>query len=157
MARRCYELCLDGTVYKLRLTLKGQKALMERSPGSPALACVMGAIDDAEDLVALLTEALNWEGNENPIHDGEELYDLLVDNGYAGNAAFMDLVFSIAHNAGLISWDEMNKLQRATGVMLQRNIDSLVESMVEPAAQTAEPAGTGEDAGDPLAAQTLDG
>lgn len=131
MARRCYCLTLEGVEYKLRLTLAGQKKLMERSPGSTALGCVMSAIDEPEDLAALLTEALNWDGNENTVRDGEEMYDLLVDAGYAGNEAFTELVLDIAHNAGLLSYDDKVKLLRSTSNMLKRNMDRLMASLEE--------------------------
>ena len=84
MARQCYKLNLNGEEYKLRLTMAGQKALLELHPDQNALAIIMGAVDDLSDMEALLTEALNWEGNNNKIHSGAELYDELVDAGYCG-------------------------------------------------------------------------
>lgn len=146
MARRCLTLTLDGVTYQLRLTLAGQRELSLKADGADALSCVMGAIDSPEDMAELLTQALSWPGNENPIHDGEELYDLLVDNGYAGNEAFTELVLNIAHNAGLLSAEEHAKLLGSTKRLLRRNMDRLTASLdgedepvtVLPAQQTGE-------------------
>jgi len=125
MARKCYELRLGGSVYKLRLTLTGQKQLQEKNPELPVLAAVMSAADDPADMENLLTAALNWEGNENPVHDGAELYDLMVDEGYCGAKRFMEVALNIAHNAGLIDEDERRKVSAGVSRQLNRAFDSL--------------------------------
>lgn len=131
MARNCYVLRLGDNEYKLRLTLKGQKNLRERNPGTPVIAAIMGALDDPEDMDALLTEALNWEGNSNKIHTGEELYDEMVDNGYSGSEDFMRVVLGIAKNAGLITEDDRTKMERITGKLIRRNMDDLLDELDE--------------------------
>lgn len=54
-------------------------------------------------LADVLKEALNFRGNENSIKSGDELYELLVDNGYKGTVDFMGIVADIALTSGVIS------------------------------------------------------
>ena len=125
MARRCYKLKVGKEEFKLRLTLAGQKSLMEKNPDIPVIATIMSAADDPVDMEALLTEALNWDGNDNSVHDGAELYDLMVDNGYCGAKRFAEVALGIAHNAGLLSEDERKKVERVVNRQLDQAFDSL--------------------------------
>ena len=129
MARQCYKLNLNGEEYKLRLTMAGQKTLLERFPGENIIGIIMGAPDDLERMSALLTEALNWEGNSNKIHTGEELYDELVDAGYAGSADFMKVCLNIAKNAGLLTQDDRDRLEHITGKMIRQEMDMLLNQL----------------------------
>ncbi len=133
MARTCYKLKVGKEEFKLRLTLAGQKNLMQKNPEIPVLATIMSAADDPMDMENLLTEALNWEGNENSIHDGAELYDLMVDNGYRGAKKFADVALGIAHNAGLLDEDERSKVARAVNSQLNRAFDGLLGDEEQPA------------------------
>lgn len=144
MGRQCYKLNLNGEEYKLRLTMAGQKALMERSPGQKVLAIIMGAVDDLDDMEALLTEALNWEGNNNKIHSGAELYDALVDAGYSGSEDFLRLCLNIAKNAGLLKQDDRDRLERIVGKAVQREMDmffAMMESELDGDGKPAEQEG----------------
>lgn len=127
MGRRSYIVKAGDKEYKLRLTLTGQKNLQAKNPDVPIMALVMGAVDDPGDMEALLTEALSWDGNNNPTCDGAELYDLMVDDGKCGTDAFMDLVLNIAHNAGLINDDERKKVKRAIERRVKSSFDQLCE------------------------------
>ena len=127
MGRRSYIVKAGNEEFKLRLTLAGQKKLQAEQPDLSIMAIVMSAVDDPEDMEKLLTAALNWDGNENTIHDGAELYDRMVDEGVCGTSAFMDVVLGIAHNAGLINDDERKKVKRAVETKLQRGFDMLLE------------------------------
>lgn len=150
MARQCYKLNLNGVDYKLRLTLAGQKALKERDPETPILAILLGALDDPEDMDFVLSTALNWDGNENKIRSGEALYDEMVDAGYRGNEKFLEVVLGIAHNAGLLSDDERNKVRRATLRMLREGMENLDgDDEVEEGEESPE--------NPPLKVNTLDG
>ena len=154
MARRSYELKLGKETFKLRLTLAGQKALMEKNPDTPILAIVMSAVDDPIDLENLLTEALNWEGNENLVDNGEALYDKMVDAGYCGAKKFMEVVLGIAHNAGLLAEAERTKVSRA----LSRRLDSVFDELLS-AVPTTETLGgdeEGDEGSDRPTAETLD-
>lgn len=125
MARRCYKLKVGKEEFKLRLTLAGQKSLMEKNPDIPVLAIIMSAADDPTDMENLLTEALNWDGNDNTVHDGAELYDLMVDNGFCGAKRFAEVALGIAHNAGLLNEDERKKVERVVNHQLDRAFDNL--------------------------------
>lgn len=125
MARRCYKLKVGKEEFKLRLTLAGQKNLMDKNPNIPVLAIIMSAADDPTDMENLLTEALNWDGNDNTVHDGAELYDLMVDNGYCGAKRFAEVALGIAHNAGLLNEDERSKVARVVNRQLDRAFDNL--------------------------------
>lgn len=138
MARNCYALRLGGNEYKLRLTLKGQKNLRQRNPETPIIAAIMSAVDDPEDMDALLTEALNWEGNSNTIHSGEELYDEMVDNGYSGSESFAQVVLGIAKNAGLLTEDERAKMERVTRKLLNASMDAFEEELTEEGEESPE-------------------
>ena len=129
MARNCYALRVGDKEYKLRLTLKGQKKLKERNPDTSVIAAIMGAIDDPDDMDALLTEALNWDGNNNKIHSGADLYDELVDNGYCGSEDFLEIVLNIAKNAGLVTEDERAKMERVTRKMIRSGMDALDDEL----------------------------
>lgn len=127
MGRKSYIVKAGGEDFKLRLTLAGQKNLQAKNPDVPIMALVMGAVDDPADMEELLTEALSWEGNDNPTCSGAELYDRMVDDGKCGTNAFMELVLNIAHNAGLINNDEREKVQRAVERRMTRSFDQLCE------------------------------
>lgn len=127
MARQCYKLNLNGVDYKLRITLSAQKEFMERYPGTPVVAAIVSSFEDPADMEFLLSKALNWDGNENKIRSGEAFYDELVDAGYRGNEAFLKLALGIAHNAGLLSDEEMKKVERKTLKLLRSGMDSAME------------------------------
>ena len=126
MGRKSYIVKAGDKEFKLRLTLAGQKNLQARNPNVPIMALVMGSVDDPGDMEALLTEALSWDGNENPTCNGAELYDLMVDDGVRGTG-FMELVLSIAHNAGLINDAERTKVQRAVERRMAQSFEQLCE------------------------------
>jgi len=126
MARACYKVRVGKEEFKLRLTLAGQKNLMEKNPEVPILAIIMSAADDPVDMEALLTEALNWDGNENSVTDGAELYDLMVDNGYRGAKKFAEIALGIAHNAGLLDDDERKKVARVVNSQINKAFDGLM-------------------------------
>lgn len=124
MARKSFSVRLDGKEYKLRLTRDGQRNLRERY-GEPPLDTLMSAGNDTERLCAVLTEALNWKGNENAITDGEEFYDLLVDCGYAGQVRFFDLCADIAATSGLLTPDWAKQVKDATAREVNRAYDRI--------------------------------
>lgn len=128
MARKNFSVRLDGKEYKLRLTAGGQKALRQRFNEVP-LEIAMTAANDEERLTALLTEALNWPDSGNTITDGEEFYDLLVDNGYAGQGRFNALVMDIVAASGMIKPDVAAKNKTATDKLLDRVYNQIFDRM----------------------------
>lgn len=64
---------------------------------------------DDERLVDVLTECLNWSGNENKIKSGEELLERLIDsspNGF-GSISRMKLIGEIGYASGI--FDEFER------------------------------------------------
>ena len=117
--KKSFKLRVGGQDYRLRLTLGGQKRLKERF-AEETLQTVLSAAGDGECMAALLGEALDWEGSGNPITDGEAFYDLLVDCGYAGQAAFGGLAFDIAACSGLISEGQARMLKKTLAEAVDR-------------------------------------
>lgn len=154
MARQCIKLELGDVTVKLRLTLKGQKALREKYPEDSVLTTIMEAVDDPEAMDLVLTQALSFDGSGNKIRSGEELYDLLVDNGYEGQEDFMGLMMDIAKNAGLVTQDDRDKLGRVVSKQIRNAMDRLESALDEP--ETLEGDEEGEEGPEnPL--RTLDG
>ena len=96
--------------FRLRLTMAGQKALRDKW-GEDILTLLLSAAGEGEKLCDLLTQALTWPGNDNPIQEGEALYDLLVDQGWRGQAAFAGLAFDLGEAAGLLTKDQVRELK----------------------------------------------
>jgi hypothetical protein len=154
MARQCIKLEVGDVTVKLRLTLKGQKALREKYPEDSVLTTIMEAVDDPEAMDLVLTQALRFDGSGNKIRSGEELYDLLVDNGYEGQEDFMALMMDIAKNAGLVTQDDRDKLGRVVSKQIRNAMDRLESALDEP--ETLEGDEEGEEGPEnPL--RTLDG
>ena len=112
MSRKYHTLRLGDDQYRLRLTIRGQNNLRERFQ-EDTIQTVLGAATDSRRMVALLEEALNWEGNENPVTDGERFYDLLVDQGYCGQIQFSGLAFDIAACSGLGTAEQAKTLKES--------------------------------------------
>lgn len=112
MSRKYHTLQLGDDQYRLRLTIRGQNNLRERFQ-EDTIQTVLGAATDSRRMVALLEEALNWEGHENAVTDGERFYDLLVDQGYCGQIQFSGLAFDIAACSGLVTAEQAKTLKES--------------------------------------------
>ena len=113
------KLKVDGKniVAKFRITLGGQKVLKEKYD-TEILNLIFQAIDNAEIMADIFGEALTYKGNENEITDGEEMYDVLVDNGIAGVGDFAEILFGIATKSGLVSESDAQAfVAKAKGLM----------------------------------------
>ena len=80
---RTYDKMLNNELYHFRLTVGAQKAL-EKKFGEQANQFVFACADSVEKMTYLLGAAASYQGNENPTTNGDEIYDLLVDDGVAG-------------------------------------------------------------------------
>lgn len=108
---RTYDITVGDQEFHLRLTLLGQKALEAKHPGSDALDVVLSAVTNATNMLDVLAQALTWNGNDNPKGvTADRLYDMLVDDGYAGQKDFGGLIIEIARNAGLIDAATVEKI-----------------------------------------------
>ena len=94
---------------KLRLTVGGQLNLKKRFKEN-ALATILDAGEDVEKCVAVLQEALRFKGNENKIQNGEELYDILVENGYKDYEGFGEVMLGIGVASGICSEEKKKKV-----------------------------------------------
>lgn len=77
---RTYDRMLNNELYHFRLTVGAQKAL-EKKFGEQANQFVFACADSVEKMTYLLGAAASYQGNENPTTNGDEIYDLLVDDG----------------------------------------------------------------------------
>lgn len=132
MAKQCVKLELGDKVVKLRLTLRGQKAIREKYPDDSVMTTIMDAVDDPEAMDLVLTQALNFDGNDNKIRSGEALYDLLVDNGYEGQEDFLGLMMDIAKGAGLVTQDDRDKLSRVISKQIRMGMERLENALDTP-------------------------
>lgn len=94
----------------LRLTAGSQLRLKEKYGDENTLSTLLGGIDEIEKTIDVLNESLNYKNNDNTITDGEELYDLLVDNGHTGMGDFAKIITDIAVASGIISKPQANSV-----------------------------------------------
>ena len=137
------ELNYGGTPVKvsLRLTIRQLlelKKLLNRKGANieDYYDVVVGSITDPEIAIEYLQAALNFNGNTNTITDGADLYDLLVDNGYAGPEAFVPVYAGIAVVSGILSQrkaDYLVDLARREGAETLEDVGGTVEKEMEPA------------------------
>lgn len=70
---------------------------------------MLNAGSDDEVLIDVLTESLNWNGNDNSIHDGMELLETMINTGNMGIVARQRLVIDIGRTSGIFSEKEAEK------------------------------------------------
>ena len=117
MKRSYFPLVLEGEEYGLRLTIAGQRRLKERWQ-EESLQFLLSAATEPDKLCDLLTQALSWPGNGNPLTDGAELYDRLVDAGWRGQGRFAALVFNLGEASGLLTREQADQLTQAVAQAL---------------------------------------
>lgn len=102
MNRKVYTISVGGNTCALRLTIKGQLNLKKKY-NENAVATIFNAIDDLDRQLDVITEALNYAGNENEIKTGEEFLDSFIDDGKCGQEEIAEVLASIAKVSGLIN------------------------------------------------------
>ena len=107
------ELVKDGApvTVSLRITA-GAQIKMKKRWNEPTTATLFNSIDDIERFVDVLNYALNWNGNKNTIHSGEDLADLLADNDMLGMIAKQRFVTALGRASGLLSEEEKNAIDK---------------------------------------------
>lgn len=108
----------------LRLTVRGQMNL-EKKFKDDCLSIILDSASNVDKAVAVFTEALSWNGNDNINTDGEWLYDVLVDNEYKGMDGFGKLMCDIAATSGILSDAHAEKV--ANGVT--KTVDAVFDDM----------------------------
>lgn len=116
--------------FHLRLTAGGQKILKEKYEEN-MLATLMGAVDDIDRATDILGIALGYKDNDNEITDGEEFYDLLVENDRNGAEDFAKVLTDIAVNSGIIKKDQANSVVNSINATYKTMFDSLEEKAAE--------------------------
>lgn len=121
---RTYDRILDGKQYSFRLTALAQKE-MERKFKEPAMQIMFQAVDNIEKMTYLLGVAANYKGNDNPSTDGDDIYNLLVDDGVCGQDGFFEVACNIAIASGIMSEDFAGKTVEA----IRKELDSIIDSI----------------------------
>ena len=137
---RTYERMIGSDKYQFRLTVGAQKVL-EKKFGEQANQFVFACADSVEKMTYLLGAAASYQGNENPTTNGDEIYDLLVDDGVAGQDGFFGVAIEIAVASGITSEKFAGKSLAAVEKMMQEVIDDLdptLEAIPEEATEAAE-------------------
>ena len=100
----------EGSVYALRLTLGGQKAL-RKLYGKEVLDILMDAITDGEVMAEVLQQAAHFPESPQSFQvTGEDIYNELVDSGFHGQLPWANLVVDLAECSGLIDAKQASKL-----------------------------------------------
>ncbi len=97
-----YYMAVGGQDYELRLTAKAQ-ANLESKYGTTITGLLADAIDKAQIRAEMFKAALNWNGNANPITNGYDFCDALVDDGVAGQEAWAAIICDLNVASGIIS------------------------------------------------------
>lgn len=119
--------------FNLRLTV-GSQLKLKKLCGEEGIQLIFAAMDNLELMLKVFTEALSFKDNENPTTDGEQFYEILVNNGFCGKEDFAALIFKIAVSSGIIKPDQEEKLSKMISDTYSTMIDSLTgEKIVEKA------------------------
>lgn len=125
-----YDIHVGSDEVKLRLTWRGQMNLKKKY-NAEALGVIFDAIADIEKAVNVLTEALNYNGNENPYKKGEDLYDALVDDGMTGYDGIAKIMAGIAVSSGIIAQDKADAIVNYMVKAMNANFDALAREELE--------------------------
>ncbi len=135
-----YDIEIGERTVSLRLTVSSQLRLKNKFK-QESIDTILEAASDPEKLLAVFHEALNFKDNENDGLSGEELYDLLVDNGTKGIDAFAKIVFGIANASGILSDKQTKQVENG----IDRSYSAIFEHIEKGAADTAVIADSTED------------
>lgn len=80
--------------------------------GDDINSILLNGAGDPGVLAEVLTAALSYRKSDNEITDGDEVYDLLVDKGYAGQLAWLRLVLEIGKVSGTLSASQADTIIR---------------------------------------------
>lgn len=111
MNRKTYTASVGDITCNLRLTIKGQLNLKKKYKEN-AVATIFNAIDDVERQIDVITEALNYAGNENEIKTGEDFLDAFIDDEHCGQEEIAKVLASIAKVSGLINDKQYDAIVR---------------------------------------------
>lgn len=95
--------------FQLRFPVMAQLEFKKKY-NEEGMSAVMSTADDLEKQLFFLEKSLSFKDNQNPVTDGKEFYEILVNNGYGGNEDFASLIFEIASVSGILKEEQSKKL-----------------------------------------------
>lgn len=96
----------------LRLPFVAQTALGKKY-GKDTISLILTAATDNDIFIDILTNSLNWKDNTNTIKSGEELVEILIDEGIiCDDVSRARLLIAIGHESGFISDTKRDVLER---------------------------------------------
>lgn len=109
------ELVLDGHPVQLRLETAKLQQYLKDTDGDKQnpLIGVLDALTNLDKKIALLTRALQWEGNQNTVKSGAKLLDMMHDDGMKPQEVTRTIL-KLADLGGLVDEDELNDLATAS-------------------------------------------
>lgn len=134
--KRYSEYTLNGAVYKLRLTTGAQRKLIG-TYSLPTMQILLDAVDDLDKMAVVMEAALSWPGSGNPETSGDDLIDLLVDEGYSGQGDFAKILLQLGVNSGVLDERMYQTLVRSLEDRLKLVYDGAPEA--EPEAEAENP------------------
>lgn len=117
----------------LRLDLSHIRQLKEETGSDPLDLISDAGSGNSLTLAALLGASLNHKNNKNAITDGDELFDLLVDNGVCGLSSWAELLSKVVTISGILTAKQMQGIVRKV-----KEAEALLEGDNEPAAPPTE-------------------
>jgi hypothetical protein len=125
-------------VYPVRIDWNGEDALislkldlrhireLQAKTGKDILDLLTDAPLTLAPMGDLLEAALRWKGNENPADlTGEDLFDLLVQQGRAGVADWMELANGIAAASGVLQSQQASAMIKSARRKMEEAIERL--------------------------------
>lgn len=129
--RRVYEITLGDKTFQLRFTVRAQMNLKKKFNSEP-IDIVLSAVQDNEKFIAIINEALSWEGNPHDAEfNGADFYDLLVDYGVQGMDAIASILFCVASASGLFSEKQLNALKGGFSQTFDEMFDHMFDQVTK--------------------------
>lgn len=108
--KRFHKISAGGMEFRLRLTIGGQKTLAEMFHAEP-IDIIMESPEKPEYMTEVLSQCLAFKDSHNPSDvSGEDLYDLIVDDGNGGRVYFTKLCLDIAYASGIIDVKDYHRI-----------------------------------------------
>lgn len=129
---------IDGKVYTFRLTSGNQKKLESQYKES-AMQLILNSADDVDKMIELLQKSLAHKGNENGNVSGEDMYDMLVDEGMTGNVERLKLAVEIGKVSGVLDEKTADAVVKSAATVMDDMAEELLDPTNRRAAQSEKP------------------
>ena len=115
----------EERIISLKLDLKHIRELQVKT-GMEILDLITDAPRELGQMGALLEAALRWKGNDNPADlTGDDLFDLLVQQGKAGIADWLEVANGIATASGVLQSTQASAMLNS----VKRKMEKVIEKM----------------------------